>query len=205
MALKTFVIVSNISGLSDARYCAGMGVNVLGFDLDGDRAVPLDKLGDITEWIAGVDLCGRFIESNADDIRHIVSEATLSYLQVDDPDLAAEIQSLGYQVQLIYDIISANEIPNMEGFFRDNADLVNSFVVECEYDDLTDEARAEAIRLSSDYPVVLAFGFDATTVNDLVSGSNLKGVALKGSEETQPGFKDYGEIMDILEVLEEDD
>ncbi len=205
MALKTFVIVSNISGLSDARYCAGMGVNVLGFDLDGDQAVPLDKLSDITEWIAGVDLCGRFIESNTDDIKQTVTQATLSYLQVDDPHIASEIQLLGYEVQLVYNIISANEIPSMESFFRDNADLVNSFVVECEHDDLIEEAKAEAVRLSSGYPVILGFGFDATTVNDLVSGSNLKGVTLKGSEETQPGFKDYGEIMDILEALEEED
>ncbi len=30
------------------------------------------------------------------------------------------------------------------------------------------------------------------------------GIALKGSEETQPSFKDYGEIMDILEAIVED-
>lgn len=204
MALKTFVMVSNISGLSDARYCAGMGVNVLGFDLDGVQAIPLKQLSDITEWIAGVDLCGRFVESNADDIKQILQDATLSYLQVDDPDLATELQQIDHLKQLVYTVESATEIPNMEAFLRDNSDLVDSFVVECDQPDLTDKAKAEAIRLSTTYSIVLGFGFDATNVNDLIDNTQLKGIALKGSEETQPGFKDYGEIMDILEAIEED-
>lgn len=204
MALKTFVMVSNISGLSDARYCAGMGVNVLGFDLDGEKAIPLKQLSDITEWIAGVDLCGRFVESNADDVKEVLGEATLSYIQLDDADLAADLQYIDQRRQLVYIVESANAIPDMEAFFKDNSDLVDSFVVECDQADLMEEAKGEVIRLSSQYGLVLGFGFDAMSVNDLIAGTSLKGIALKGSEETQPGFKDYGEIMDILESIEED-
>ncbi|MEQ9299664.1 MAG: hypothetical protein RIF33_13910 [Cyclobacteriaceae bacterium] len=204
MALKTFVMVSNISGLSDARYCAGMGVNVLGFDLDGEKAIPLKQLSDITEWIAGVDLCGRFVESNADDVKEVLGEATLSYIQLDDADLAADLQYIDQRRQLVYTVDSSNAIPDMEAFFKDNSDLVDSFVVECDQADLMEEAKGEVIRLSSQYSVILGFGFDATSVNDLIAGTSLKGIALKGSEETQPGFKDYGEIMDILEAIEED-
>ena len=32
--LKTLIKVSNINNLSDARYCAGMGVEMLGFSMD---------------------------------------------------------------------------------------------------------------------------------------------------------------------------
>ncbi len=204
MALKTFVMVSNISGLSDARYCAGMGVNVLGFDLDGEKAIPLQQLSDITEWIAGVDLCGRFVESNADDVKAVLGEVTLSYVQVEDTDLATDLQYLDQRRQLVYTIWSSNEIPAMEAFLKDNSDLVDSFVIECDQPDLMEEAKGEAIRLSSQYKIILAFGFDTTNVNDLISSTHLMGIALKGSEETQPGFKDYGEIMDILEAIEED-
>ena len=34
MSLKYFVHVSSINNLSDARYCSGMMVNSLGFDID---------------------------------------------------------------------------------------------------------------------------------------------------------------------------
>ena len=34
MALKTFVKISGVNNLSDARYCAGMGVNQLGFNIE---------------------------------------------------------------------------------------------------------------------------------------------------------------------------
>lgn len=197
-------MVSNISGLSDARYCAGMGVNVLGFDLDGERAIPLKQVADITEWIAGVDLCGRFVESNADDVKEVLGEATLSYIQLDDADLAADLQYIDQRRQLVYTVDSSNAIQDMEAFFKDNSDLVDSFVVECDQTGLMEEAKGEVIRLSSQYSLILGFGFDATSVNDLIEGTSIKGIALKGSEETQPGFKDYGEIMDILEAIEED-
>ena len=34
MGLKTLVKVSEVNNLSDARYCAGMGVEMIGFSLD---------------------------------------------------------------------------------------------------------------------------------------------------------------------------
>ena len=55
MSLKTKVKVGNITNLSDARYCAGMGVDMLGFAIgkaDG-QGVGATKFKEITDWIAG--------------------------------------------------------------------------------------------------------------------------------------------------------
>ena len=38
--LKTIVKVSEVNNLSDARYCAGMGVEYIGFSMDN---VPFEK------------------------------------------------------------------------------------------------------------------------------------------------------------------
>ena len=43
MGLRTSVIVNGVNNLSDARYCAGMGVDVIGFNLkldDPNRVQP---------------------------------------------------------------------------------------------------------------------------------------------------------------------
>ena len=63
--LKTFVIVGEISNLSDARYCAGMGVDVLGFNINPveETCVAPETLNEISGWVAGVAIHGRYIRS----------------------------------------------------------------------------------------------------------------------------------------------
>src|SRR5688500_2450084 len=55
MPLKTIVKVSHISNLSDARYCAGMGVDMLGFRvIPGiDHYLAPELYQDIRGWISG--------------------------------------------------------------------------------------------------------------------------------------------------------
>ena len=55
MMLKTQVKVGNISNLSDARYCAGMGVDMLGFAVipGHEGYVPEPLYQDLRGWISG--------------------------------------------------------------------------------------------------------------------------------------------------------
>ena len=53
MALKTFVKVSGINNLSDARYCSGMEVNQLGFSIEPSSPNYTDpeKFKEIKGWL----------------------------------------------------------------------------------------------------------------------------------------------------------
>ena len=55
MALKTLVKVGNISNLSDARYCAGMGVDMLGFRVISgqEHYVSPELFKEIRGWFSG--------------------------------------------------------------------------------------------------------------------------------------------------------
>ena len=48
MALKTSVIINEVINLSDARYCAGMGVDYIGFRIDEnhDKYVDLENFNE---------------------------------------------------------------------------------------------------------------------------------------------------------------
>jgi phosphoribosylanthranilate isomerase len=72
MALKTFVKVSTVNNLSDARYCAGMYVNWLGFNLEESSPDYLspEKFTEITEWLSGLEYVGEFENSHPDTIRY---------------------------------------------------------------------------------------------------------------------------------------
>jgi hypothetical protein len=67
--LKTKVKVSSIENLSDARYCAGMGVEWLGFPL----AMPLEKFAEIRNWLAGVQIVGEASGLKPEEISSVTS------------------------------------------------------------------------------------------------------------------------------------
>ena len=43
MQLKTKVFVLEVNNLSDARYCAGFGVDTIAFSTDGDKKLSLEE------------------------------------------------------------------------------------------------------------------------------------------------------------------
>src|SRR4051812_19134719 len=55
MPLKTVVKVGNISNLSDARYCAGMGVDMLGFRVleKQENFISPRLFQEIRGWVSG--------------------------------------------------------------------------------------------------------------------------------------------------------
>lgn len=68
MALKTFVKISTVNNLSDARYCAGMYVNLMGFNLEEgnkDYMAP-EKYQELTDWLSGLEYVGSLISSISD-------------------------------------------------------------------------------------------------------------------------------------------
>ncbi|MEP4533950.1 MAG: hypothetical protein ABJ004_12755 [Cyclobacteriaceae bacterium] len=205
MGLKTFVKVGEISNLSDARYCAGMGVDLLGFNVNSESPyyVTPETFKDLSGWVAGVKFVGECSGMNADDIKLATQDYGFDYLQVDEIDQLTELADLG--VELIYRLNVSDDatLQNLQN-------LVESAVEECEMivisTDNPDYYSAIADVVSEVYEnVKILKGFDITETNisSTISEGHFVGIELKGSEEEQPGFKDYGDLMDILEALDE--
>ena len=89
--LKTLVKVSSISNLSDARYCAGMGVDLLGFPI---QDITLEKFTEIRNWLAGVQIVGEFSTHLADEIRHKVAEYLPDVVEIDTKVNLVAIQDI---------------------------------------------------------------------------------------------------------------
>ena len=68
-----------------------------------------------------------------------------------------------------------------------------------------DENTVDRLRkISQTFPVLLGGNLQPDSVVSLMEKTQCKGIALKGSEEIKPGFKDYDELAEILEILEEE-
>ena len=98
MALKTFVKISNVTNLSDARYCAGMGVDLIGFsiDPDSDFYVSPEKAVEIAEWLAGVEFVAEFYGTDVNNLKSRIADYPISYVEYSRPELTYEILALGY-------------------------------------------------------------------------------------------------------------
>ncbi len=200
MALRTLVKVGNITNLSDARYCAGMGVDMVGFVMDkfSDDYVPSEILKEIKSWVAGVQIVGETESSDYDEIATLLQTYEIDILQIADPALLPNISSSGKPIILKLDAESAY----LEDYLKLYNTFVSYFLIEGQ--ELTDFVLYHLKEYASDHPLILGFGITAENVISILEETPVKGIALKGTRELRPGYKDYDELSEILEQLEVD-
>ena len=189
MNLKTFVKVNSITNLSDARYCAGMGVNQLGFceDPEDKNYVSKATIDEITGWISGVEIVSEINNKNITTTTELVETCSLH-------NISAEKK---VSIKLT--------IEEAEKNIEDLQKLSNLAYVMVIDNGNIDESKLNRINLlSSQLPIVVGFGITAENVNSIIEASQIKGIALSGTDEIRPGFKDYNELGDILEAIEVD-
>lgn len=197
MALKTLVKVGKISNLSDARYCAGMSVDMLGFGVIAGQehyvspelfkeirgwftgpsvvaeAYGIDKHEDLTQIMQ--DYLPDFIEGSLNDLKKIHSAFVAYILATTFDELQAREEELGiYKNQIAFVLIPAS----------------------------TPVEQIE--ELSKQHKVLLQI--DSENPDDtILHNAHIKGIALQGSVEDKPGLKNYDALADILEKLEAED
>ena len=92
MALQTIVKVSTVNNLTDARYCAGMGVDLLGFSMDGSSPDYVDpvRFAEIRSWVSGVQIVGETSSDDPEQIEQLLADYQPDLLQVDESALTGE-------------------------------------------------------------------------------------------------------------------
>jgi phosphoribosylanthranilate isomerase len=198
--LKTTIKVSNLNNLSDARYCAGMGVEMLGFSMDD---LDFDKFKEMRGWLAGVQIVGETDSKDISTIIELVEKYQPDYLEVCDWENVIEIQRIGKPIILKVDFATAN----LPALFQATKGNVEYFLLETsdEFGIVDDSTLSQLDTWSFQYPIILGFGIKESNANDLLEQTQLTGFALKGGNEIRPGFGDNEELMNILEILETDD
>ena len=182
MPLKTVVKVGNISNLSDARYCSGMGVDMLGFRvLEGQESYISPKLfQEIRGWVAGPKIVAEVYGLTSVDQMHQVME---NYA----PDY---FELSGEEFESFKDSLTLPCI--VTGYTKPHEKIAFDLISE---DDLKKHNRSVKI---------LVRPSSAAKVLELIASEKVTGVALDGAPEVRPGFKDYSDLSDILEKLDED-
>ena len=199
MSLKYFVHVSSINNLSDARYCSGMMVNSLGFDLDKESKtkLPLENINEICKWVNGVDFVGEFNNSQSNYINQVINELDFNYISV---NISNSIKSIDFDHQKIIVVLPEPNLisPKTNNYLRDNFPESRTLII----DNLTKDSISKLELLTDNYEIIINPLETINITKSILNKFDL-GLLLKGSQEIKPGYKDYDSISDYLDAIDE--
>lgn len=205
MALSTFVIVNGVNNLSDARYCAGMGVDMIGFNLEKQLLgyVSPTDFKDIAGWISGVQLVGEFEQYSAEEVNEAANFYALDFVQLNNLYLIDELQEIKLPIiqrlQINKDTVWSELIDLMELYQED----VKFFLITSDDFNIIDETNENFLRdLARLYPLLIGFGVNKDNVQRILKNIQPEGIGLTGGEEIKPGLKDFDALQDMFDVLE---
>ncbi len=206
MALKTFVKISTVNNLSDARYCAGMYVNLMGFNLEQDNKdfMPPQKFKEMTEWLSGLEYVAEFEASHPENILDILKDYKgVDYIQTPEEVHLQMLVNSSYKLIWKKTVQSTKDLDYL--LTKATGLKENDVILLLESENLKlDEKVLNKVReIASKCDVLLGFGLKADQIEDTLESTGVKGIALKGGDEIKPGYKDFDELADILEALEE--
>jgi phosphoribosylanthranilate isomerase len=204
MALKTFVKISNVNNLSDARYCAGMYVNLMGFNLEenNENYLSPDNFSEITEWLSGLEYVGEFESSHPDTILNTVRHYQLDYIQIQEEAHLQMLVNSSYKIILKKEIRNEEDIKHLILIAPSMKENNVALLLESESLALGPPVFPLIRELAEKVSVLLGFGIEADTVEEVLEQTQVKGIALNGGDEIKPGYKDFDGLAEILETLE---
>lgn len=193
--LKTLVKVSGIKNLSDARYCAGMGVDLLGFPL---QQIPVDQLSEIRNWLAGVQIVGEISSSDANEIHALVASHAPDVLEIDTKAPLPALLDIEIPKILRVNI----DTDNLPSIFASAAPYVGHFLLVGDSPNSLQGMEGSIEVWSAQYPIIVGLEIPEADLDEWVEQSSIKGIGLIAGEEDRPGFRDFTDLMTILEKLE---
>jgi phosphoribosylanthranilate isomerase len=185
MSLITRVKVGNITSLSEARYCAGMGVDFLGFRL-GKGGLTAEAYRDIISWISVPHLVLEVHRDSSMKLDEITTHYPGHYIEInkDQLDWLSSPHSF-----ILYAKASDWSTIALQVKGKQNIAFVEL------------EADGQELPPVSTYPVMIRVGNGVEVQSALHSSA--AAISLDGSPEAKPGLMDYGFVGEALEALSE--
>jgi phosphoribosylanthranilate isomerase len=188
MALKTFVKVGSISNLSDARYCAGMGADLLGVRVvpGQENYINPQQFQEIRGWVTGPQIVAEIYGmQQASEIADIQENYRPDLLEFGLQEL--HVLEGNLPLPYILSLRSGEQVPPA---------CTPAYI-------LVQESTEHLKQLALQHPVLIEVQ-TAANVPNLLKHVSAKGLALQGGHEIRPGLKEYDQLSEILEMLDAD-
>jgi phosphoribosylanthranilate isomerase len=194
MSLQILVKAGTITNLSDARYCAGMGVEIIGFPVGKTNNTGLSstKIKEIAGWLSGIKIALEFDEPIFDEkyALEIIQDLNPDYIQ-----LPIALKQEFRKITSIPFLLLTNSLEKSEN--KEDILLYSGNIIHNE---------RELKELCSHNNVILSSAqIDITSIKSILASLNPFGIELKGGTEISPGLKSFDDLSEIFEILEIED
>jgi phosphoribosylanthranilate isomerase len=184
------IIATDITNLTDARYFAAWGVDMMCYNIDPDNegSLTIPQFKEITEWVegplTGIKIAGLAIPETMSaeelDIKNVIISPFI------------DRTSLPSSIENIYRICT------LEEGWEDDDKLI--LTLSKAVDQLSEDEVSKIKSISAVKEVYLDGIFKA---NDLahIESFNVAGIILKGGDEEKVGYKSFDELDEVLEAM----
>jgi phosphoribosylanthranilate isomerase len=208
MALKTFVKISTVNNLSDARYCSGMQVNLIGFCLEENdkNFISPEKFKEITGWLSGVEYVAEFSHTHPERIlTQLKDYPEIQHIEIKEEIYLKMLVNTNYGIFLKQNVEALDDIDDLIKKSTSYHDFNVTLLLHSESLETNEHVLNKITELSSTCQVLLGFGIHADSIVELIESTEIKGISIQGGDEIKPGLKDFDELSEILEALESED
>ena len=197
MKSKKFVKIRGVNNLSDARYCSGMMVDVIGFNLNSNHkdGVSIEALKAITQWIEGPQIAGEFEDMELELIQTYLPLVDLDIIETSNPDLLVPLSETEKKIYLKINLDSIDNEQTLLNKIKEGQ--MAHKVVVCGFQKSKNKTLIQMLlHYTQNEQIINGFNLDLDQIDSWPA------IEIMATGEEQPGFKDYGELMDILEYIE---
>lgn len=202
MPLKALVKINEVNNLTDARYVAGMGVDMIGFNID--KKSPLfvgpQKFDEIISWISGVQIIGEIDAFEEIELLETIEIFKVDMIQTTSIDTFKYLKK--HRIPAVFKAF-IYEYEKLE-FLKLDAMHPEFVLLENHVETISEMESNQIKHLCREFNVLLSFGINSDNVLNLLQTYDLAGFGLFGGDEIRPGYREFDELADVLEKLEVD-
>ncbi len=205
----TKIKICGITSLADARYCAGAGVDYLGFIQypESPRYIPANEARAIIEWLYGPETVGVFVNETAETINRVVAETGFDVAQIHGHMLPEDVAGISCKTIMALAVSEETTEAALRGQLATYEDVVDYFLLETAKAGLYggtgmpfnwDVAR----NLTADYPLFIAGGLGADNIAEVINTLSPFAIDLSSSVESSPGVKDFDKLGALFDAYD---
>ncbi len=205
----TKIKICGITSLADARYCAGAGVDYLGFIQypDSPRYIPPSEAKAIIEWLYGPETVGVFVNETAETINRVVEETGFDVAQVHGQMMPDEVANISCKTILALAVSEETTPASLEAQLATYEDAVDYFLLDTAKAGLYGGTGATfnwdiARNLTAAYPIFIAGGLGAHNIAEVIQTLSPFAIDLSSSVESSPGVKDFDKLGELFDVYD---
>ncbi len=201
------VKVSEVTNLSDARYCAGMGVEMISFVLDENhpKFLQMEKILEITNWVSGIKVVGEFSGTSVKNINYLAEQLNLDLVQLDAASFHEEKpEKIKLPVILKIPFETLEVLHKIQKAEHNSSDIAYlQLVLESKEQLYQNLSQLKEVVHQS--PTILDIpSISKEDILEIIDILHPAGINLQGGSEDKPGMRDFSDLSELLEMLEED-